>query len=167
MAAAEPYTVVERGVAKGTAQDSKAFLESSPRCIRAGEPLRIGLNDGCTLRTRPRIIRPTIMSPTHRGPYSTARTVAGSRVFELDAHVNRLATTAGLMWPDDQNLPAAMTDPAKLRPLLLQTLRTAILHYRCVFSLDDGSIDSWIDRFMPLNSNPGTHIHRPPTWSSS
>lgn len=67
----------------------------------------------------------------YRGPYSTARTVAGSRVFELDAHVERLASTAQLMWPD-QGLPAAMTDPAKLRPLLLDTLRTAILHYRCV-----------------------------------
>jgi hypothetical protein len=32
----------------------------------------------------------------------------------------------------DPGLPAAMTDPAKLKPLLVQTLRTAILHYRCV-----------------------------------
>lgn len=29
--AAEPYTLVEGGVAKETAQDSKAFLESRPR----------------------------------------------------------------------------------------------------------------------------------------
>lgn len=32
----------------------------------------------------------------------------------------------------DPGLPAAMTDPAKLKPLLVQTLRTAILHCRCV-----------------------------------
>lgn len=31
MAAAEPYTVVERGVAKETIEGSKAFLESSAR----------------------------------------------------------------------------------------------------------------------------------------
>jgi len=26
--------------------------------------------------------------------------MAGSRVFELEAHVERLASTAALMWPD-------------------------------------------------------------------
>jgi len=42
------------------------------------------------------------MSSTHinRGAYTTARTVQVTKIFELDAHVERLATTAALMWPD-------------------------------------------------------------------
>jgi len=36
----------------------------------------------------------------NRGAYTTARTVQVTKIFELDAHVERLATTAALMWPD-------------------------------------------------------------------
>lgn len=42
------------------------------------------------------------MPSTHinRGAYTTARTVQVAKIFELPGHVERLATTASLMWPD-------------------------------------------------------------------
>ena len=122
-----------------------------------------GVFDICSMvSTCPSLIVVIPPKKTHRGPYTTARTVARTRVFELEAHIERLASTAALMWPDEQGallsgwmlgkwmwglqsprsttdsndvdsgLPAAMTDPATLKPLLLQTLRSAIHHYRCV-----------------------------------
>ena len=43
---------------------------------------------------------PTPSTHINRGAYTTARTVQVTKIFELDAHVERLATTASLMWPD-------------------------------------------------------------------
>lgn len=96
---AAPYTVVgQGGKAKATDVDSKGFLEASPRWVLRRVRLICSMGSTClslivfTRSTRTR----------HRGPYTTARTVAGSRVFELEAHIERLASTAALMWPDEQ-----------------------------------------------------------------
>lgn len=73
-----------------------------------------------------------------RGAYTTARTVQGTRVFELQAHIERLATTASLMWGGGGEggeapvLPELLVNPTLLRPLVVQTLRAAMDHYRYV-----------------------------------
>ncbi|GAB5036388.1 thioredoxin-like protein [Nannochloropsis oceanica] len=71
----------------------------------------------------------TYLERNPRGAYTTARTVQLSKIFELDAHVERLASTAALMWPD-QDLPADLVEAARLRPLVTSTLRAAMNHYR-------------------------------------
>jgi hypothetical protein len=73
-----------------------------------------------------------------RGAYTTARTVQGTRIFELQAHIERLATTANLMWggggegEGEAVLPPVLVNPTLLCPLVVQTLRAAMDHYRYV-----------------------------------
>ena len=46
------------------------------------------------------LLLPTPSTHIDRGAYTTARTVQVTKIFELEAHVERLASTAALMWPD-------------------------------------------------------------------
>ncbi len=61
---------------------------------RSGEAMKLGLATALTESASP---MPLLI---HRGAYTTARTVQLSKIFELDAHVERLASTAALMWLD-------------------------------------------------------------------
>lgn len=58
-----------------------------------------------------------------RGAYTTARTArAATAVFDLSAHINRLASSASLMGCTE----ASLTDPVALRPTVMAALRAAL-----------------------------------------
>ncbi|TFJ83776.1 hypothetical protein NSK_004878 [Nannochloropsis salina CCMP1776] len=71
----------------------------------------------------------TFLEKHARGAYTTARTVRGSKIFELDTHVKRLSETAMLMWPD-QALLANIVEPSRLRAVVMKALRVVIEHHR-------------------------------------
>lgn len=61
------------------------------------------------------------------GAYTTARTVNRTNVFDLSFHINRLAETATLMTQQAAApAPPEIQDAGMLRPLVLQTLQSAI-----------------------------------------
>ena len=70
-----------------------------------------------------------------RGAYTTARTVGGSRVFEFETHVARLAESARLMMQDDGDHALiarypALTDAVLLREKVTAALRKGVAVFR-------------------------------------
>ena len=90
----------------------------------------------------------------YAGAYTTARTVHRTSVFDLTFHINRLAETARLMCdqsaksPDGAHgasttttrLPEALLSGERLRPLVVQALRTAISHFEAQNSGHNGEL---------------------------
>jgi hypothetical protein len=106
------YTVARASTATAATatsseEDAKTYLEHNPRCV-----FLIYVSGGMRARARTEALKlagrgrrhslcffPTPSPHVNRGAYTTARTVQVTKIFELDAHVERLATTAALMWP--------------------------------------------------------------------
>ncbi|EFN53257.1 hypothetical protein CHLNCDRAFT_137177 [Chlorella variabilis] len=81
-----------------------------------------------------------------RGAYTTARTVGGSSVLELSFHIQRLATSAGLMMEAAAGAAsapaaaAAAADVARLRPRVLAAMQAAVRGYRAASGDADGEV---------------------------
>eukprot|EP00892_Ulva_mutabilis_P003473 jgi/Ulvmu1/1498/UM011_0228.1 len=76
-----------------------------------------------------------------RGAYTTARTVNRTKVFDLTFHINRLAESAALMGKSDNcNAPSALTNVETLRPMVIDSMNSAIHAFEQASEAHDGEI---------------------------
>eukprot|EP00873_Tetraselmis_striata_P004300 jgi/Tetstr1/424564/TSEL_015090.t1 len=87
-----------------------------------------------------------LLSAAPAGAYTTMRTVGCGSIFELSFHISRLAESCRLMMQKEAGAAevlsshAPLLDPAALRPLVVDSVRAAILHYQCMHPQHKGEL---------------------------